>query len=123
VALAWAHTQLGVPYKYGATGPDSYDCSGLVLRAYEQAGERLWRTTRDQWAGTTRVALADLEPGDILFWSSNGQPSGIYHNALYAGVDPATGRHMRLQSPSPGKVVELVPVLEANLLPFGGRIG
>ncbi|WP_164737230.1 cell wall-binding repeat-containing protein [Georgenia sp. SYP-B2076] len=122
-ALAWAQTQLGVPYRYGGADPTGYDCSGLVMRAYENAGVQLTRTTRQQWASTTRVALADLQPGDIVFWSSDGEPSGIYHNALYAGVDPVTGKHMRLQSPSPGKVVELVPMYETNLLPFGGRIG
>ncbi|TRW45860.1 hypothetical protein FJ693_07555 [Georgenia yuyongxinii] len=124
-ALAWAHTQLGVPYKWAGTGPDTggYDCSGLVMKAYEAAGVPLTRTTRQQWASTTRVALDDLQPGDIVFWSSNGQLSGIYHNALYAGKDPVTGKSMRLQAPSPGKFVELVPMLEANLLPFGGRIG
>jgi putative cell wall-binding protein len=126
-ALTWARTQLGVPYFYGGTGPEGgdagYDCSGLVMRAYQHAGVTLRRTTSLQWADTTRVALADLQPGDIIFWSRDGEPSGIYHNALYAGVDPVTGKQMRLQAPSPGKTVELVPMLEANLLPFGGRIG
>ncbi|MPV87614.1 hypothetical protein GB882_02955, partial [Georgenia ruanii] len=126
-ALAWAGTQLGVPYLYGGTGPEGghtgYDCSGLIMRAYQHAGATVPRTTKQQWAATRRVALADLTPGDIVFWSSDGEPTGIYHDALYAGVDPVTGKHMRLQSPSPGKTVELVPMLETNLLPFGGRIG
>lgn len=124
-ALDWARTQLGVPYKWGGTGPATggYDCSGLLMRAYEAAGVALTRTTKQQWASTTRVALEDLQPGDIVFWSSNGQPDGIYHDGLYAGVDPVTGKAMRLHAPSWGKTVELVPMNEVNLLPYGGRIG
>ena len=117
VALDWAKTQLGKPYGWGEEGPDAYDCSGLTMRAYERAGIALHRTTRDQWYDTRRVALDDLVPGDLMFWSSNGQPSGIYHVAIYAGDG------MRIHAPSPGKFVELVPVWSGNLLPYGGRIG
>ena len=115
-ALTWARTQLGKPYAWGGAGPDSYDCSGLTMRAFEQAGKQLPRVTRDQWKATTRVALDDLQVGDLMFWSSNGQPSGIYHVAFY------TGEGMRLHAPSPGKFVEEVAVWNGNLLPFGGRV-
>jgi cell wall-associated NlpC family hydrolase len=117
IALDWAKTQLGKPYGWGEEGPDSYDCSGLTMRAYERAGIQLRRVTRDQWYDTRRVALDDMVPGDLMFWSNNGQPSGIYHVAIYAG------NGMRLHAPSPGKFVELVPVWSGNLLPYGGRIG
>ena len=120
-ALAWARTQLGVPYLWGGTTSAGYDCSGLTLRAYGQAGIKLPRVTRDQWAATTRVSLDDLRPGDLMFWSSNGQPNGIYHVAIYSGVK--NGQRMRIHAPSEGKTVEEVPVWNGNLLPFGGRIG
>ncbi|CAM3303846.1 C40 family peptidase [Occultella aeris] len=118
-ALQWARTQLGVPYVWGGAGPadGGYDCSGLTMRAFEQAGVRLPRTTRAQWDATRRVALEDLQVGDLLFWSSNGQPSGIYHMAIYSGSN------MRVQAPSPGRRVEEVPVYPVNMLPFGGRAG
>ncbi|RPF26288.1 cell wall-binding repeat-containing protein [Georgenia muralis] len=117
IALEWAKTQIGKPYGWGQAGPDAYDCSGLILRAYEQAGVQLRRMTKDQWYDTRRVALDEMVPGDLMFWSSNGQPSGIYHSAIYAG------NGMRVHAPSPGKFVELVPVWSGNLLPYGGRIG
>lgn len=115
-AISWARTQLGKKYAWGGAGPDTYDCSGLVMRAFEKAGRQLPRVTRDQWKATTRVSLDDLRPGDLLFWSSNGQPSEIYHVAIY------TGNGMRLHAPSTGKFVEEVPIWNGNLLPFGGRV-
>lgn len=115
-ALEWARTQIGKPYRYGGAGPDAYDCSGLTLRAFEAAGAQLPRTTRDQWAKTRRVALDDLRPGDLVFWSSNGEPSGIHHVAIYAG------ENMRLHSPNADRNVELAPMYTTGLLPYGGRV-
>jgi cell wall-associated NlpC family hydrolase len=86
------------------------------MRAFENAGVRIPRVTRDQWAATTRVSRADMQPGDLMFWSSNGQSSGIYHVAIY------TGNNMRIHAPSPGKYVEHVSVWTGNLLPYGGRV-
>nr|KEP23495.1 hypothetical protein DA06_08025 [Georgenia sp. SUBG003] len=122
-ALSWARTQIGVPYVWGgdSLAEGGYDCSGLTMRAYEQAGVRLPRVTRDQWAATSRVSLDDLRPGDLLFWSSNGQPNGIYHVAIYSGV--SNGQRMRVHAPNKDKDVEEAPVWNGNLLPFGGRIG
>ncbi len=115
-ALEWARTQLGKPYVWGATGPDGYDCSGLTQSAFAQAGVSLPRTTRAQYAATSRVPVDQLRPGDLIFYSSNGAASGIYHVAIYAGDG------MRLHAPSPGKSVELVPMYWPNVLPYGGRV-
>lgn len=112
-ALAWAQTQIGRPYLLGATGPNSYDCSGLTLRAWEQAGKTLPRVSADQWGATTRITREQLQPGDLVFWSDNGRPDGIYHVALYAGDGKVT------QAPSPGKTVETVNLYTTNLLGFG----
>jgi len=120
-ALRWARTQLGVPYQWGGTTSKGYDCSGLTMRAYEQAGITLRRTTSQQWEDTKRVALDDLRPGDLMFWSNNGQPNGIYHVAIYSGVK--NGQRMRVHAPSKDKFVEEVGVWNGNLLPFGGRLG
>jgi putative cell wall-binding protein len=116
VAMKWARTQIGKPYGWGDEGPDSYDCSGLTMWAFGKAGKSLPRVTRDQWKATTRVALADMRPGDLMFWSRDGQPSGIYHVAIF------TGNGMRLHAPVPDKFVEEVGIYNVNLLPFGGRV-
>src|SRR5699024_5245044 len=84
-ALVWARTQIGIPYELGAAGPDAYDCSGLTMRAYEHAGLHLPRTSRQQYAATTRITAAQLQPGDLVFWSADGTAEGIYHVALFAG--------------------------------------
>ena len=116
VALNFALSQVGKPYIWGATGPDGYDCSGLTQTSYRQAGIYLPRTTRDQYYATARVPLADMRPGDLIFYSSNGAPSGIYHVAIYAGGG------MRVHAPSPGKFVEHVKMYYGNIMPYAGRV-
>lgn len=117
-ALTWARTQIGKPYVWGATGPDSYDCSGLVLRAFESAGMSISRNSRAQYQDTARITRAELQPGDLVFWSHNGTAAQIYHVAIYAGKD-ASGRERIVQAPSPGKTVEETNLYEKNLFGFG----
>ena len=70
-AVNFALSQVGLPYVWGAVGPESYDCSGLTWRAYEQAGVTLPRVSADQHAsGGTPVAIADLLPGDLVFFAT-----------------------------------------------------
>ncbi|WP_420112868.1 NlpC/P60 family protein [Pseudactinotalea sp.] len=114
-ALAWARTQLGKPYVYGAAGPNSYDCSGLTMQAYRNAGITIPRTSRDQYYAGDLVPVGQMKPGDLFFYSRNGSPSGIYHVAIYAG------NGMRLHAPAPGKTVELVPMWWQNVLPYAAR--
>ena len=104
-ALAFARTRLGMPYVWGATGPDAFDCSGLTGAAYRAAGLSLPRTSRQQWFAGPHVALADLQPGDLLFWASDPtNPATIHHVALYAGND------MMVAAPHSGDVVKVEPV-------------
>ena len=56
---------------WAATGPTAFDCSGLTQWAYKQAGINLPRTTRQQWAATTRISKDQLQPGDLIFYSNN----------------------------------------------------
>ena len=112
-AVTWARTQIGAPYLWGATGPNAYDCSGLTLRAYEHADMVLPRTSREQYAATVRISETDLQPGDLVFWSRNGTPEGIYHVALYAGDGQI------VQAPSAGRDVEEVIMWRSNLFGFG----
>lgn len=84
VALSWAKTQIGKPYEYAAEGPDAYDCSGLTMRAYEQAGIALPRSSQAQYDATAekRVPVSDLQEGDLLFYGSTA--SSIHHVGLFS---------------------------------------
>ncbi|MFC1416776.1 C40 family peptidase [Streptacidiphilus cavernicola] len=79
-AFAAAQTKLGDPYVYGATGPNSFDCSGLMQWAYAQAGVSIGRTTYDQVdVGTAVASTADLQVGDLVFFNNDS------HVGMYAG--------------------------------------
>lgn len=80
--LAFARAQVGDAYVLGSTGPNSWDCSGLVQAAYRQAGVELPRTSGPQSTAGTQVSLDNLQPGDILYWGGAG---GAYHVAIYSG--------------------------------------
>lgn len=76
-AVQAAESKIGAPYVYGAAGPSSFDCSGLVQWAYKQAGISLPRTSYDQAAAGTPVSMSDLQPGDVVSFYG-GSHSGIY---------------------------------------------
>ncbi|WP_327317334.1 C40 family peptidase [Streptomyces sp. NBC_01235] len=93
-ALAFARAQIGKPYVWGATGPDSYDCSGLTQAAWKAAGVTLPRTTYDQVNAGTTVSLADAQPGDLVFFYDDVSHVGIY-----------IGNGMMIHAPKPGAYV------------------
>lgn len=78
VAVAYAYAQLGKPYRWGAAGPGSYDCSGLTLAAWAKAGVRLPHNARRQFSTVARIGRSQLRPGDLVFFYSNIQHVGIY---------------------------------------------
>jgi cell wall-associated NlpC family hydrolase len=78
VALQAAQDQLGKPYQWGAAGPDSFDCSGLTLFAYAQAGISLPHYTGDQWNQGRHVSRGELQPGDLVFFEKNLGHVGMY---------------------------------------------
>jgi cell wall-associated NlpC family hydrolase len=86
-AISYALQQLGKPYIWGGTGPAGYDCSGLIMMAYESAGISLPRTTFQQVdVGMPVYSLTQLEPGDLLFTAgSDGTPTNPGHVGLYLG--------------------------------------
>jgi len=100
-ALQSAESQIGKPYQWGAAGPNSYDCSGLVMWAYAQAGVHLDHWTGSQWNEGAHVSRSQLRPGDLVFFAYNvGDPSTIHHVGMYVGngqmVDaPYTGVNVR----------------------------
>ena len=76
----------GATYSYGGNGPTSYDCSGFTSAAFAAAGIDLPRTSGAQYSAASQyVSLDNLQVGDLVFWSSNGSASGIYHVAVYVG--------------------------------------
>jgi cell wall-associated NlpC family hydrolase len=77
-ALAAAFTRIGDPYVWGATGPDAFDCSGLVQWAYHQVGINLPRTSEEQAEGGTPVDINDLQPGDVITFYSDASHVGLY---------------------------------------------
>ena len=83
IAVAEARKQLGKPYRWGGSGPDSFDCSGLTAWAWKAAGVSLSHSAYTQWFETTRVPTDQVQPGDLLFFGSSVE--GIHHNAIYAG--------------------------------------
>ncbi|MFJ3227815.1 NlpC/P60 family protein [Streptomyces sp. NPDC086783] len=93
-AIAFARAQVGKPYVWGATGPDSYDCSGLTQAAWKAAGVSLPRTTWDQVDAGTTVPLSDIKPGDLVFFYDD-----ISHVGLYIG------NGMMIHAPKPGAYV------------------
>ena len=92
-ALAFARAQIGKPYRWGGTGPNSWDCSGLVQAAWRAGGVELPRTTREMVLKGTPVKRADLQPGDLVFPDPG-------HVQLYAGGGniieaPRTGENVK----------------------------
>ncbi|KUH35304.1 MULTISPECIES: C40 family peptidase [Streptomyces] len=77
-AIAYATAQIGKPYVWGAEGPDSFDCSGLTLRAWGAAGRGIPRTSQEQWRLLPRVAVRDLRPGDLIIYFEDASHVGIY---------------------------------------------
>ncbi|MFJ8634447.1 NlpC/P60 family protein [Streptomyces sp. NPDC093568] len=93
-ALAFARSQIGKPYVWGATGPDSYDCSGLTQAAWKAAGVDIPRVTYDQVNAGTTVSLANAQPGDLVFFYDDITHVGIY-----------IGNGMMIHAPKPGAYV------------------
>jgi peptidoglycan DL-endopeptidase CwlO len=105
-ALQFALSQRGKPYVWSTEGPGTYDCSGLMYRAYHNVGFPLVRVSRDQY-WQTRNKVVDrysLLPGDLLFFSYTNSWTGIHHVAMYAGDG------MMVEAPRTGLNVRLVPV-------------
>ena len=98
-ALRAALTQRGKPYVWGAAGPDSYDCSGLVMWAFAQEGISLPHYTGSLWNSGMHISRADLEPGDLVFFGADLGHVGFY-----------LGQGMMVDAPSTGLDIRVEPV-------------
>ncbi|WP_329337910.1 NlpC/P60 family protein [Streptomyces sp. NBC_01352] len=105
-AVSYAYSKLGSPYVWGATGPDAFDCSGLMQAAYRSAGISLPRTTYAQIDTGTRVSRSELLPGDLVFFYS-----AISHVGMYIG------NGQMVHAPNPSAPVRVAPISE---MPFAG---
>lgn len=97
---AAALTQVGKPYRYGGSGPDAFDCSGLVQFAYTAHGVRVPRTTAAQFAASTLIRREHLTPGDLLFFRFDNSKK-VTHVGIYVG----DGRFVH--APQGGRTVEV----------------
>ena len=101
-AITYARAQLGKPYQWAATGPDAFDCSGLVMMAYRGAGVSIARTSQDQWA--TEPHVSSPKPGDLAFFAgSDGTMTSPGHVGIVIGHGDmieayATGYPIRVAS-------------------------
>ena len=111
VAVRFALGQLGKPYRWGADGPRSYDCSGLVQTAYRAAGVALPRVSRQQYRAGRHVRLSALRAGDLLFYADDPRnPRTIGHVGMYVG----SGR--MVEAPRPGRTVRIASIWRPGLL-------
>jgi cell wall-associated NlpC family hydrolase len=118
VAAAWALTQVGKPYQWGAAGPDAYDCSGLALRAWEAAGVELPRVAAAQYGAGQHLPLLDARPGDLVFFAPDpADPTTIDHLGIYLGGG------MMVDAPHTGGDVRVEAVYPQGLLPDAARPG
>ncbi|MEU6531363.1 C40 family peptidase [Streptomyces sp. NPDC046928] len=98
-ALQIAASKKGSPYKWGATGPNRFDCSGLTLYSFKKAGKKLPRTAAQQYNKTRHISASSRKAGDLVFFHSG---SYVYHVGIYAGKgkiwhSPKSGDVVRLQ--------------------------
>ncbi|MFE6621857.1 NlpC/P60 family protein [Streptomyces sp. NPDC057740] len=104
-AIRYARKQLGKPYKWGAEGPRSYDCSGLTSEAWAHAGTPIPRTSQEQWARLDRIPLSKLRPGDLVVYFPDAT-----HVAMYLGKGKV------IQAPRTGEKVKISPIASNPVL-------
>lgn len=116
-AAAWAQTKVGAPYQLGGNGP-AYDCSGLTMAAWSQAGHYITRSSRSQYQAVNHVSYSQIRPGDLVFWGSGKNASRIYHVAIYIGG----GKVMEATTPgNTAKVRSMYNWAVGDMMPYVGR--
>jgi cell wall-associated NlpC family hydrolase len=112
-AVQFAYSELGKPYRWGATGElGFYDCSGLMLRAYQKGGLTLPRTSREQWYAGARVwQVSQMLPGDLVFYAYNtADPATIHHVGIYIGAGNM------IDAPYTGATVRITPFMRGDFI-------
>ncbi|MFJ7200283.1 MULTISPECIES: C40 family peptidase [unclassified Streptomyces] len=98
-ALNIAASKKGSPYRWGATGPNRFDCSGLTFYSFKKAGKKLPRTAQQQYNRTRHISASHRQRGDLVFFHYG---RSVYHVGIYAGKgkiwhSPRTGSVVRLE--------------------------
>ena len=115
-AVAWAKTKIGLPYLWGGTGPNGYDCSGMTSAAWGSQGVNITRTSRSQYIHVKKIAYSQMRPGDLIFYGSNqSDPQSITHVAMYIG------NNQMIEARRPGVPLGISPVRYAGTMAFAGR--
>jgi cell wall-associated NlpC family hydrolase len=112
-AIAYAEDQLGKPYQWGGTGPDSFDCSGLVMMAYRAAGIDIPRTSEQQWAWGPRVSANRVQPGDLVFFVG---ADGTVKNPGHVGL--VIGGGLMIEAYSTGFPIRIAPYRDRDPVGF-----
>ncbi|HWS58613.1 MAG TPA: C40 family peptidase, partial [Actinotalea sp.] len=115
-AVGWAVAQVGKPYGWGASGAESFDCSGLTSQAWKAAGVSINRTSRDQYRQVRKITYDSLRPGDLIFYGSVGSdPGSITHVAMYVG------NGQMVEAPRPGVALRVTSIRWSGTMPYAGR--
>ena len=116
VAIAKAYTFIGVDYVWGGESYSGVDCSGLAMLSWAAAGVGLTHSSRAQYWEGTHVSLDSAQPGDLIFWSSDGSAGSIYHVAIYLGND------QMIEAPTFGVPVRVTGVRYSGIMPYAVRL-
>ncbi|GLZ35849.1 lipoprotein [Lentzea sp. NBRC 105346] len=120
-AIEFTRQQLGEPYLWGGNGPDAWDCSGILVKAFAAAGVKLPRVANDQYRhGGAFLPVRDAQPGDLLFWAyDRSNPETVHHVGMYLG------NNEYIHAPQTGDVVKISKINwdYAELMPQAVRPG
>ncbi len=97
-AVAAAMSRLGLPYVWAASGPDSFDCSGLTMWAWAHGGVSLPHFSGGQYAATTHISMSQLQPGDLVFYADTGAHVAMYIGGGQIIAAPHTGTVVQIQA-------------------------
>ncbi len=113
--ISYAREQLGKPYLWGGTGPDAFDCSGLMMMAYRAAGMNIPRTSQAQWAWGPQIPASQAQPGDLVFFAgSDGTRTAPGHVGL------VIGKGMMIEAYATGFPIRISSYSNANAAAYGG---